>query len=259
MNVQLPPIGSVTGTVRLPDSSVLGNAVVTLRSNSGAVSDLTATTSSLGVYSIGGVPAGSYSVTVEDFTRGVYGTATGQVTTDGETVTSDISLVTNIVSLPKNLYDGNNFLFDVGRSGYLDNGSSDAYDGGLYLRLYDATTNSRFSGASSGVVEDGGREIAIRQNGLLGLDVVRKIYVPANGYFGRYLEILRNPGTTSITVDASIETNLGSDCSTQVIATSSGDQVFDAADQWLVTDDYDAGGDPSLAHVFEGAGASRAL
>ncbi len=102
--------------------------------------------------------------------------------------------------------------------------------------------------------------MAIRQNGVLGLDVVRKIYVPANGYFGRYLEILRNPGTTPITVDAAIETNLGSDSGTQVIATSSGDQLFDATDQWIVSDDpIDGSGDPSLAHVMEGASAPRAL
>jgi len=256
VNVQLPPIGSVTGTVRMPDNSVVGGVQVALRSNSGAVNTLYAATDAQGVYLVNGVPAGSYTATVEDFTRGVYGTATGQIAVDGEVATTNISLVTNIVSLSTNLFDGNTFRFDIQRDGSLSDGTSDAYDGGLYLRLYAGGSNQRFSGANTGVVEEAGREVTIRQNAILGLDVVRKIYVPADGYFGRYLEIVRNPGTAPITVDLAIETNLGSDSGTQVVATSSGDQVLDASDLWIVSDDFsDGSGDPSLAHVLGGGNA----
>ena len=79
----------------------------------------------------------------------------------------------------------------------------------------------------------------IQQPGLANLDVTRKIYVPSTGYFARYMEILTNSGTAPVTVDAQIFSNLGSDSSTRIITTSSGDQVFGTDDFWLVTDDDD--------------------
>jgi Ca2+-binding RTX toxin-like protein len=49
-----------------------------------------------------------------------------------------------------------------------------------------------------------------------------------------------------------IGTDLGSDDETGVAGTSSGDAVFDFRDQWVVTDDVDAGGDSAVLHVIGG-------
>ncbi len=168
------------------------------------------------------------------------------------------------VTLPANLFDANGYRFDLQTNGTLSDGSSDAFDGGLYLSLYSSSAQSvSFSGPSFGTPEDNNREIAMaRQSPAFGLNVTRKLFVPADGYFGRYLEVLTNPGATPITVDVAVDSNLGSDSATRVVATASGDTFFDTADTWLVTDD-DAlatpSGDPSLAFVLGGAGASRAL
>lgn len=256
--VVLPPIGTVTGTVRQGTTAVSG-LLVSLRSSSGAVGTLTATTNASGGYTIAGVPGGPFTVTVEDFTRSVYGTAAGQILVDLETVNVDIALVNNVVQLGTNLFDGNSFLWDIAQSGQIADGSNDAYDGGLNLRVRQGTSSVLFSGAASGLTEDAGREIAIRQAGIFGLDVTRKIFVPADGYFARFLEVLNNPGASAVTVDVAIESNLGSDGSTVGVVTSSGDTTFGPEDLWVVTDDNDNGGDPSLAHVIGGASARRVV
>jgi hypothetical protein len=46
-----------------------------------------------------------------------------------------------------------------------------------------------------------------------------------------------------------LDTNLGSDSSTVVVGTSSGDSVFGTNDNWIVTDDSDGTGDPTILHV----------
>jgi hypothetical protein len=58
-----------------------------------------------------------------------------------------------------------------------------------------------FAGSPIGTIEDGGREVTMRENNLAGLNVTRKVFVPRDGYFARYLETLANPGTEPITVD----------------------------------------------------------
>jgi hypothetical protein len=86
--------------------------------------------------------------------------------------------------------------------------------------------------------------------------VRRLIYVPkSGGNYARYLEVLTNRGTTDVVANVTIHGNLGSDSTTVLVATSSGGTTVSAADSWLVTDDEDAGGDPSLAHVIQGPGA----
>jgi hypothetical protein len=260
VSVTLPAIGAVTGTVKMPDGSVVASVIVTLKSTNPAISTKTATTNAQGVYGISGVPAGAYTASVDDAARAVFGSAPGQITTDGATVTTDIVLAGTIVNLPIDLFDGNAFRFDIQRNGSLSDGSNDAYDGGLNLRLFTpAGAASSFPNAVQGRTEDTGREVAIKGTGMAGLEVTRKIFVPADGYFARYLEVLTNPGTVAVTVDAEISTNLGSKFETQVVATSSGDSTFAPNDFWIVTDDADGSGDPTLAHVMGGPGAARAL
>src|SRR5262249_13178174 len=48
------------------------------------------------------------------------------------------------------------------------------------------------------------------QEGLLGLKVTRKVFVPRDGYFVRFLEELQNDGADPVTVDVSIDSTLES-------------------------------------------------
>jgi len=75
------------------------------------------------------------------------------------------------------------------------------------------------------------------------LNVTRKIYLPQDGYFARYLEILTNPGSTPVTVDLRVTSNMRPFNGTPLIqTTSSGDNILDVSnpinpDHWVVIGD----------------------
>ena len=156
------------------------------------------------------------------------------------------------VALPTNLNDANGFLWDIQRDGNINNGTSDAYDGGLRLTV----NGVGFGNFNEAGQEDGGRETRIGPSLIAGIEVSRKIFVPDDDAFARFLEILVNPTAADINVSVVLRTNLGSDSSTQLVATSDGDLAFTVADDYLITDDSsNGGGDPSMTHVFSGPGA----
>ena len=153
-----------------------------------------------------------------------------------------------VLALPFSLFDGDGFRWDVQTNGSINDGTSDAYDGGLRLSV-DATA---YGASGEAVAEDSGRELVLGPLVFGDLRVSRKVFVPADAAFARFLEIIDNDGATQATVQIDIDTNLGSDGSTQIVTTSSGDVGVTVDDDYLVTDDFDAGGDPTVAHVFSG-------
>ena len=153
------------------------------------------------------------------------------------------------VALPINLFDSEGFRWDIWRDGSISDGTSDAYDGGHDL--------SAFPNITTGSAEDNGREIVIGPATVSGVEVVRKIFVPQDQAYARFLEIVTNPGASTVNFTVSIDTNLGSDSSTVLVETSSGDATFTTADDWIVTDDADGTGDPTVLHVIAGPGGQR--
>lgn len=154
------------------------------------------------------------------------------------------------VSMPYGLYDGSNYLWDIEGSGYIINGMDDAYDGGHVL--------SGFSTFTTGLLV-GARQIVLGPMTTENVRITRKIYVPADHAFCRFLEVLENLGASLVTNRVRIDTDLGSDSETIVDSTSSGDVTFEANDDWIVTDDADGSGDPAVTHVIANAfGQQRA-
>jgi hypothetical protein len=102
--------------------------------------------------------------------------------------------------------------------------------------------------------------------GLNGLLVRRKVFVNQSGLPGaRILDLLSNPGSTPITTTVQFgdltsggnDDDLGSDGSTAVRASSSGDTVASPADFWAVTnDDPTTTSDATLAHIPDGQGGA---
>lgn len=154
------------------------------------------------------------------------------------------------VPLPLTLLDGAGFRWDVGNVGEIFDGTNDAYDGGLIL--------GGFPFRPSAGTEQGERELILGPAPIPqfqgAVTAERRIYVPPNAGFARYLETFTNTGSTTVTPTVTVSSNLGSNGSTQRIATSSGDLSFTTADDWLVTDDFNGSGDPTLAHVVAGDG-----
>ena len=154
-----------------------------------------------------------------------------------------------------NLYDATGYLWDIRDNGNISNGIYDAYDGGMVL-------NNGFPGYSTAQTEEGGREIVIGTASIGGLEFTRKIYVPTDQSYARFLEIVHNQGGSTVNYTLPIFTNLGSDGYEPFTLTSSGDAAVTPADNWLVTDDTPAGessgtasnptSDPVVTHVVAG-------
>ncbi len=97
-------------------------------------------------------------------------------------------------------------------------GLIDAYDSGLRL--------SGFNYQFEGVAENGGRQIVLGPVAIADVSVVRKIYVPEDQAYARFLEIITNTSDVPVTYDVSLSTNLGSDGGTVLVGESNGDDVF---------------------------------
>ncbi|UUX95433.1 CARDB domain-containing protein [Aquabacterium sp. J223] len=180
---------------------------------------------------------------------GLAGQPSGSIGTDLPTTTS--------VSFTQYLYDGDGFQWDIGEDGSISDGTDDAYDGGLYLYVDDTADGqgAQYFYRDGDALELNGRQVVVADTPLTDIRVGRKIFVPTDAGFARFLETFTNNSDQVREISVELRTNLGSDSGTQLIATFSGDQFYDAGDQWLVTDDgSNGGGDPSMAHVLWGAG-----
>ena len=95
-----------------------------------------------------------------------------------------------------------------------------------------------------------------------GLSVNRKVYVPSDDSFARWLEVVTNTSAAPITFSLMTSNNLGSDNNTRITATSTGTIPPTIADKWVATFQNYSGttsSDPRLGHVMQGAGAATPL
>ena len=258
-------LGTVTGRVINPDSSSAQGLRVSVHSFHNQFGGVrTATTNAGGFYTIPNVPAAAFSVSTGDVSRLLLGEGSGAIASHGATATVDILLVGNAVTPPVVKFDANNYRVDVQQDGSLLGGSGAFRSGGgLRLDVLNGGAAARFLGSGIATIEAGAREIAVREQGVAGLSVTRKIFVPRHGYFARYLDAFTNTTDQPITVDVRLTSQVQH---TQVTATSSGDAIFDisaaeTADRWTVLDDASEAetGAPATAFVLDGPGAAERL
>lgn len=88
------------------------------------------------------------------------------------------------------------------------------------------------------------------------LAVTRKVFVPNNNNFVRWLNVVTNTGSTPAQVAISLRGMLGSGSSTRLTATSSGDSSLGASDQWFTTAQIVPQGSystqPRIGFLFQG-------
>jgi hypothetical protein len=90
------------------------------------------------------------------------------------------------------------------------------------------------------------------------IQMSRKVFVPDNDQFGRWLNIFTNTGGSPQTVTMVTSNNLGSDAKTKIVATSQGGTTINTSDTWVTTFQDFTGNtttDPRLGHVLQGTGA----
>ncbi|MDP3696139.1 MAG: hypothetical protein Q8R42_08505, partial [Desulfocapsaceae bacterium] len=94
------------------------------------------------------------------------------------------------------------------------------------------------------------------------LQVSRKMFVPSNDMFARWLNIFTNTGSTPQTLTAVTSNNLGSDTDTKIASSSDGNTTASITDTWVSTFQNYTGttsSDPRLGHVLQGPGAPVGL
>jgi hypothetical protein len=90
------------------------------------------------------------------------------------------------------------------------------------------------------------------------IQMSRKVFVPDNDQFARWLNYFTNTGGTPQTVTAVIANNLGSDSNTVIVNDSGGNTTPDVTSTWVTTFQNFSGtttSDPRLGHVLQQAGA----
>jgi hypothetical protein len=126
----------------------------------------------------------------------------------------------------------------------------------IYNQLGAATTECQ--GATSGV----DRQVVFPTKTNGNLQIRRKVFVPDNDAFARWLNIFTNTGAAPMTVTMVTGNNLGSDANTTIAGTSSGNTTAELTDTWVGTFQNYSGtttSDPRLAHVLQGPGATAPL
>ncbi len=174
------------------------------------------------------------------------------------------------------LYDANGFNSSVYANGTQIQGQRSVFsgDGGgrvgaANLLIDEGAGEIAFEGESF-FSEQAGREINLVQNESGNLTTTRKVFVPQDGYFTRYLEVLTNNGPDLIAVDLRLNTfvrtlNLTRNGFTvteipSVVSTSSGDALLTESDNWVILDDttdidpFLDNNLPAVAHIFNGTG-----
>src|SRR5215471_18141364 len=269
-------LGAVQGTVKKPDGSLASGVSISLRSANAQVGGFFFATSDFnGNYFIFNVPVGNFSITATVPGSQLIAETSGQIPSDGATTTVDIQLLNNGVNLPLNHFDANDFFFNIQGDGSIGSGTNSIYGGdfsnnqrGFLLDVITNGTPNRFPFEDFGTTEQNGRETVIRQDNLAGLNVIRKVFVPQDGYFVRYLEIVSNPSTSPVTIGLRVTSNIRPFFSSPLVrATSSGDTVLDVSDpsnpdRWVVIGDdpdldpFSNSALPAVGFAFDGANAA---
>jgi hypothetical protein len=85
------------------------------------------------------------------------------------------------------------------------------------------------------------------------LTLSRKVYVPSNDDWARWLNIVTNTGSASMQVTISLLGLIGSGSQTYVVTTSSGDNILTTSDLWFTTaQNVNNSLEPTIGYVVQG-------
>lgn len=149
-------------------------------------------------------------------------------------------------------------LQDAGREG-TDRDRGDAFDNGLMFEVggerlvAPATWTVESQRVATDDVVD--RAVTVGPMEAAGLRNVVQYRALRNSQMLRSTLRMTNAGDTAVRVPVSVATNVGSDSTSTVRGSSSGDAALTSADRWVVTSDtYRLDGDPVNLHALAGPG-----
>src|SRR5262249_49591628 len=129
-------------------------------------------TGGAGEYQLENVYVGPVTASAGSTSPPRYGENAGTLAHHGGDLQLDISLTANATTLPRSLFDANNAVFDVQADGHLGTGllglfnGSGTERGAFLLDVVREGVATRVEGGEVPTLEDGGREIAVRQEGV---------------------------------------------------------------------------------------------
>lgn len=113
-----------------------------------------------------------------------------------------------------------------------------------------------------GAVSQVNRQVVFPTQTSGSIQMSRKVFVPDNDQFARWLNYFTNTGGSPQTLTMVVANNLGSDSNTIIVSSSSGDAVATTADNWVTSFQNFSGttsSDPRLGHVVQGPFAAVPL
>jgi hypothetical protein len=113
-----------------------------------------------------------------------------------------------------------------------------------------------------GTVSKGNRQLVFNPQTIGSIQVFRKVFVPDNDQFARWLNYFTNTGGSPQTVTMVTSNDLGAGTNTKIVTTSSGSATVDTTDTWVTTFKNYTGStssEPRLGHVLQGPGAAVPL
>ncbi len=144
--------------------------------------------------------------------------------------------------------DGAGLRWDISSNGQVSDGTNDAYDGGVQLRMGEML----FAGAE-GKLSKSGREVEIGPwvNGTI--RVWRRVYIDATVGYARWIDIYENTANDAADVKVQYYSNLGGTIS--ATTTTTGKQDLTDKDWGIVTSDSADSSRPAIAHIFTNKGS----
>ncbi|HSY52173.1 MAG TPA: DUF11 domain-containing protein [Thermoanaerobaculia bacterium] len=158
-----------------------------------------------------------------------------------------------VMSTLNDMFDGYNALCVS-----LTNSTGPCRTGDANFVIYNKNGPASIDTSVPAVPECISRQFVLPAKAIGGLSVQRKVYVPTNDRFIRWMNFFTNTTGSPITFTMVTSNNLGSDNNTIVVTTSSGDAVVTTGDLWATSFQQFSGStssDPRIGHVFQGSGA----
>ena len=145
--------------------------------------------------------------------------------------------------------DGAGSRWDISSNGQVSDGTNDAYDGGMQIRL----GGTLFSSGAEGRLSKSGREVEIGPwvNGTI--RVWRRVYIDATVGYARWIDIYENTANDAADVKVQYYSNLGGTIS--ATTTTTGKQDLTDKDWGIVTSDSTDSSRPAIAHIFTNKGS----
>ncbi len=148
-------------------------------------------------------------------------------------------------SWPWRVNDSAGYMWDIYTNGTVNNGTNDAYDGGMNLQVSGANFNVSSNAAQ---INKNGREIELGPWSQGAMRIWRRIYIDKKEGYCRWIDIFKNPSNSAQTMNIRYYSNLGG--SVQMVHSSTGKNSVTGKDWGFMTGNSSGSSRPNIVQIF---------